>query len=265
MSWSSGPNQGGYEASGSTSATEAEITQRNFQVSLEHQRAKVLKWFLLTSECVLDLIQMFFTIEQYVPFTKLGGEKVLEAFDRERVPGKYVFSARPDAATRVDVSQKKTEANNRYKVMRRDELVNPQRLIADVFEASDVDPTEGFAQPQPPAPPVPKQPTFSFKGEDLVNPMVVAIIQELMHLDSTKIQAARLMMADCGVPVAPATMVPDSLEVEQQAPPGAPSPNGKNPGHPGLQPEPTPVNQRYEKSENPNIDQGMDGEGTGQV
>jgi hypothetical protein len=266
MSWSSGPNQGGYEASGSTSATEAEITQRNFQVSLEHQRAKVLAWFLGTAECVLDLVQMFFTIEQFVPFTKIGGEKVLESWDRDKVPGKYVFSARPDAATRLDVSQKRAESMNRYKVMRRDELVNPQRLIADVFESSDVDPTEGFAQPNPPPEPAPKQPSFSFDDESLINPLAVAIIQRLMKITPKEIEAARILQADCGIPVAPKTIVPDAQQVEETPPAGGPpGPNGANPGHPGLQPEVTPVNQRYEKSENPDIDQGMTGEGSGQV
>jgi hypothetical protein len=260
--WSMGPNQGGYEASGATSATEAEITQRNYQVSLEHQRAKVLKWFLAGAEATLDIIQVFFTIEKYVPHVKTGGETVLEAFDRERVPGKYTFSARPDAATRVDMGQKKAEALNRYKLMRRDELVNPQRLIADIFEASDVDPTEGFAPPPQPTPPVPKQPSFSFKGEDLVNPMVVAIVQRLMNIEAKEIQAARLMMADSGVPVAPATTLPDTQQVEEAAAPGAPPINGKNPGHPGLPPEVTPINQRYSENGSTNLDQGMTGEGS---
>jgi hypothetical protein len=268
MSWSSGPNQGGYEAAGSTSATEAEITQRNFQVSLEHQRAKVLKWFLQTAECVLDLVQMFYTVEKFVPFTKLGGEKALEAWDRETVPGKFVFSARPDAATRIDVSQKRAEANNRYKVMRHDPLVNPQRLIADVFESSDVDPTEGFAPPAPPQEQKPKPASFSFKGDDLVNPMVVALIQKSTPITPQELQAARYLMADAGVPIAPATTLPDTTQVDTDASPSdAPPVNGETQPHGGMTGEVLGVGRRYEAGSGGQKDpeQGMIGENTGKV
>jgi hypothetical protein len=227
----------------------------------------VLAWFLGTAECVLDLVQMFFTIEQFVPFTKIGGEKVLESWDREKVPGKYVFSARPDAATRLDVSQKRAESMNRYKIMRRDELVNAQRLIADVFESHDVDPTEGFAQPNPPAEPAPKQPSFSFDDESLINPLAVAIIQRLMKITPKEIEAARILQADCGIPVAPKTIVPDAQQVEEPAPappPGAEGVSGADVPHPGKTPEVTPLNQRYAENGG-NVDQGMVGEGTGKV
>jgi hypothetical protein len=265
QAWSSGANQGGYEASGTTSATEAEITQKNFQVALEHQRAKVLAWFLEIAEGVLDLMQMFWTIEQYVPFVRIGGEKVLESWDKDRIPGKFVFSARPDAATRVDVGQKRADSLNRYKLVRQDPLANGQKLLADVFEAHDVDPTEAFAPPQPPAEPQPKVPSFSFRGEDLVNPMVVALIQKVTPITAKELQAARILMADAGIPVAPASMVPDTLEVEVEQP--QQPQGGGSPPHPGITSEVTPLNRRYQEGsgDGSSMEQGMVGEGTGRV
>jgi hypothetical protein len=266
--WSMGPNQGGYEASGATSATEAEITQRNFAVGLEHQRAKVLKWFLEGAEATLDLIQMFYSIEKFVPHTKPGGEKVLEAWDREKVPGKYVFSARPDAAARIDMAQKRASSLNFYKLTRQDNLINPQKTIADLFEAHDIDPAEGFAPPPPPQEEKPKVPSFSFRGEDLANPMVVALIQKTTPITPQELQAARLLMGDAGIPIAPATTLPDTTQVAGGPPAGGPPPvNGETAPHGGMTGEVLGIGRRYEAGSGGQKDdnQGMVGEGTGIV
>lgn len=265
--WAQGPNQGGFEASGTTSATEAEITQKNFSVGIEHQRAKTLKWFLECAEGTLDLIQMFFEDEQFVPFTKQGGEQVLVGWDKDRVPGKYVFEARPDAAVRLDVSQKKANILNLYKLIRQDPRVNPDYILGQLFEANDLDPSEAFAPPAKPEEPKPKPATFSFKGDDLANPMAVALIQKVTPIESQEIQAARLLMADCGIPVAPAAIVPDTTHVDAGPPAGDAQgpPNGQSAPHPGITSEVTPLNRRYEQNggEGSNPDQGMVGEGTG--
>jgi hypothetical protein len=265
--WSMGPNQGGYEASGATSATEAEITQRNYQVSLEHQRAKVLKWFLEGAEATLDLMQMFFQIENFVPHTKVGGEKVLEAWDRERIPGKYVFSARPDAATRVDISQKRAGSLNVYKLLRQDPLVNAQRLLADVFESHDIDPSEAFAPPPPPQEAKPKPITMSAKAEDFANPLIVALSQKAVPVTPQEIQAAKILMADCGIPVPPATIVPDTTQVDTGGPPqgGPPPTDGQSQEHGGMTGEVLGIGRRYEAGSGgqKDPDQGMIGEGTG--
>jgi hypothetical protein len=266
--WSMGPNQGGYEASGATSATEAEITQRNYAVGLEHQRAKVGAWFLEGAESSLDLMQMFFQIEQYVPFGKIGSEKSLEAWDRDRIPGKFTFSMRPDGATRVDMAQKRAGALNFYKLTRQDPLINPQKTVADLFEAHDIDPSEGFAPPPPPQEEKPKPPTFSFKGEDLVNPVVIALIQKTTPITPQELQAARLLMGDAGIPIAPATTLPDTTQVDGAPPAGGGQPvSGESAPHGGMTGEVLGIGRRYEAGSGGQKDdqQGMVGEGTGLV
>lgn len=249
--WSSGPAQQGYDAPGDTSATEAKIIQGNYTVGLDHQRAKTLGWFLECTEATADQMQLFQEIEKFAPFTTPEGTQELLAWDRTKVPGKYVYQARPDAAVRVDVGQKRNEVINKYKLLRQDPLVNPQGLLREVFDAFDSDPQALTAPPKEPDKPMPKPATFSFKGDDLANPMAVALIQKVTPISPQEVKAARILMADCGIPVAPATTLPDETQIAPDQGGGPPNsgtaPDGESQPHGGLPPTVNPVDQRYER------------------
>jgi hypothetical protein len=255
QTWSSGPNQQGTDTVGSTTAAEAGIIQQNYSVNLKHQRAKVLEWILGGAEVTLDLMQMFQEIPKYVPFGAPGQEQSLALWTSKQVPGKYLFSARPDGAVDIDASQKRADSLNRYKLLRRDERCNPDELLLDVIESHGMS-HKVLLPPAQPEAPKPKPPTFSLNGDDLANPLAVALIMEAIpSITPDKIKAAKLVMSDCGIPVAPKFPMPP--EAPDFAPelgpsPGPPLPNGQSHPHLGNPEQIQPTDQRFERNSESN-------------
>lgn len=262
--WSSGPNQNGYDAQGDQSATEAKIVQGAFSVQQRYEQAKVLRFFLEVAEAVGNLMQLTQTKQEYV--NVLGPDRTAQMlpWTSANIPGDYIFEAKPDAALAIDVAQERQEKLGAYKLLRRDPLVKPQPIIADVLEAFGYDPTELIAPPQGP-PPDKGNFRFSFKGEDTTNPIVLAIILKGdPSINPQDIAAAKQLLMDVGFPpiaALPAKAV-SGTPAPPPAPPGPPPVGGPpalgpgapgaappaNPGHPGPAASVEPLNQRYEKS-----------------
>ena len=262
QAWAMGQNQQGFATPGDTSATEAEIMAGASDIRLEYERAKVLRFFLEFAEGIGSLMQLFQDEAKWVEVTGPDGFQALQAWDRRAIRGDFMFKARPDAAIRIDVGQKRTESLNLYKLLRRDPLINPQFLVMELLELHGYDPTKVMAPPEQPQP-KPANIRFSFSGEDMANPMVVALVQKNSPtpLEPEDIAAAKKMMGDAGIPELPPTVPPMPKPGENGQPPSmdqlsagaddAPRPeprDGQPPelAHPGPAAEVTPLNQRYE-------------------
>ncbi len=269
--WSSGPNQNAYEAQGDQSATEAKIVQGAFSVQQRYEQAKVLRFFLEVAESIGNLMQMFQTKQEYVAV--LGPDRTAKMlpWTSANIAGDYIFEAKPDAALAVDISQERQEKLGAYKLLRRDPLIRPEPIVADVLEAFGYDPSETLGPPPQP-PPDKGNFRFSFKGEDTVNPIVLAIILKGdPSISPQDIAAAQKLLQDVGfppvaalpakavsgTPSAPAPPAPPMggpPGMPPQVPPGtaaAPSPGGPPTNqavpHPGPVAQVTPLNQRYER------------------
>lgn len=249
--WSMGPNQQGFSTPGDTSATEVNVMQGAANVRLDYERARVLRFFLEVAEGVGALMQLFQDEEKWITFTDDAKRQGFLAWDRTKIRGDFLFEASPDAAVRVDVGQKRVESLNLYKLLRRDPLINPQSLVAEVLELHGLDPASTFAPPPQPQP-QPANIRFAFKGEDLANPLTVALIQKSpTPITPAELEAAKALMGDAGIPTLPPQIMntpepgqdgqpPSPEQIEQAAGP-------ENPGHPGPAPVVEPLNQRYEK------------------
>lgn len=249
QAWSMGPNQQGQATPGDTSATEANIIQGSANVRTEYERARVLRFFLEIAEGVGALMQMFQDDQRFAEVIGQDGIKKLEPWDRQTIRGDYIFEAKPDAALRVDVGQKRVELLNLYKMVRRDPLINAQALITDLLQVHGLDPSAFIVPPkeEPPKPPVVR---YSFNSADLTNPIVVAIAQKTgTPITPEDIAAARALQADAGIPILPPQQMPlpkpevvlsdEALaEMEEQAQP---------PQHPGPPESVEPLNRRYER------------------
>jgi len=249
-SWSMSPNQQGLATPGDTSATEASIMQGSANVRVEYERARVLRFFLELAEGIGALMQMFQNDQKYAEVVGPQGVKSLEPWDRSTIRGDYIFEAKPDAALRIDVGQKRVEGLNLYKMIRRDPLVNAQALLTDLMQMHGLDPQAYLVPPkeEPPKPPVVR---YSFTSADFTNPLVVAISQKTSTpLTPADIKAAQAMMVDAGIPVLPPQQMPmpkpevvlgdDALAQIDEA--------GQPPQHPGPPESVTPINQRYERN-----------------
>lgn len=239
--WSMGPAQQSQPTPGDTTAAEIKAMDSSMSVRLDFERSWILRFFVEVAMGVADLMQMFCDKEDYVYVLGVNGEKSLQAWNKDTVAGEYIFEAKPDSQLRLDVNQKRNEALNLYKLLRKDPLINPTGLVQELLELHGLDPAKSLAPPAPPQPEKPKV-SYSFKGEDMVNPMVVAIMQKSdTPITAQDIQAAQQLLASVAAPVAP----PMGQPLPQGTPEG---PTGASPEHPGVPEVVQPLDRRFERS-----------------
>lgn len=245
--WASGDNQNGHASEGDISATEANIVQTNSNLRGEYERSKVLRFFQENAEGVFALMQLFQTDEEYAEIIGADGVKQLSAWDRNSIPGDYIFEIAPDASQRLDVNDRLNRLMKMYTLARQDQMLNPQPLLREIVALQGLDVEASIQQPAP----QPDKPSvgFSFKGEDLGGPnapMVIAILQKSgINITADDIAAAKRLYVDAaGETVAP---------VPGAAPPGAPgappAAPALHPEHGGTPPVQEPITKRFENGE----------------
>lgn len=248
--WSMGGPQTGVVSGGdaSTTATEVKTATSSLNERLDYERSWVLRFVLEIAEGIGSLMQLFADQEDYVEIIGPDGFAALQAWNRDTIAGEYIFEAKPDSQLRIDVQQRRTEALNMYKLLRRDPQINPQGLLIQLLELHGLDPAKSLAKPEPPKPPEPKI-SYAFKGEDMLNPIAVAKMQQVgPPLDPAMIQKAAELI-NAAVQAAAQPITPPAAPPASGAPPAAP---GQKPPHPGPAPVVEPINQRYNQGmENP--------------
>lgn len=266
--WQMGPAQAGSDGAGTPSATESQIIQTNFSNGIDKQRTWIANFIVECAEAIGSMMQMFQEIPKFVAISGPSGE-VMTKWDRNTIPGPFVYSVKLDTMQRPDMGQKKAEALNQYKMLRRDNLIDPKYVISEVLMAHDLDTSKAFAKAQPPPPPEPQVKT-SLDGADIVNPIALAMMQKTANISPEDIKAALEMMKLAGVPVAPQDLIP-TPPATHGVPPGTGSDvaqaaqmleegqGGEQIGvqggeHLGLPPSVTPIGQRYEKNPDAQVD-----------
>lgn len=241
--WSMGDSQQSVATPGDTTAAEVNAMQSSLNTRLDFERSWVLRFFMQVAEGVAQLMQMFCDNEDYVWIVGQDGVEALKPWNKDMIAGEYIFEAKPDSQLRLDVTQERNQALNLYKLLRKDPLINPTGLVQQLLEVHGLDPAKGMAQQEPPKP-EPAKVSYSFKGEDMVNPMVVAIMQKSpTPLTAQDIQAAQQLLASVITPPQPQGGMP--LPGGEPPPTG---PTGANPEHPGT-PEVVPeLDRRFVKS-----------------
>lgn len=174
-----GPNQSGQYATGERSASEAQIVQQSFQTEIGFQRAKVASYFVGVMEVLAGLWCLYGVVEPTGIGAAIGpdGAKRLESWDRQRINQKFVFDVRADSTVRLDAQQLLGQLTSTLNVTAQSGFINPKPLIKRILELNGIDPAEVLVDPTPKGPEPPKI-SYSFKGEDLANPLVLAIINQ---------------------------------------------------------------------------------------
>jgi len=246
--WSMGANQMGIEAPGDQSATEAKIVQSSGNVRIEYERSKYLSFYVECAQGVFALMQLFSDYTDYVEVIGDNGVRTLQQWNKDKIPGDWIFEVKPDAAVRVDINQRKQEILNVYKLLRRDPLINPSAVIMELCEVYGLDPARWIAPPKEEKPPAPNI-RYSFKGDDTLNPFVIALIQKSPNpVTAQDIAQAKALLTDALsmmpqiAEAVPGAVKDPTAEARQKA-------DAKNQPHPGPAATVQPLNRRYETSE----------------
>lgn len=217
--WRVGPTPAGQVEPEARTATEVNEARGAADVVLDAERTAVLRWFTRGAAKFASLLQQFKDDQGFVEIVGPEGDKALQAWDRRHIQGEFVFTAKPDSALRIDADVERRQALSLYNLMGRDPNVNRTELLKTICLRFNMDPSKIVVPTPPPAPhPEPPKVSLSFKGEDLGNPMVLAILQQLGITLPTPQELA-------GIPGQP-----------QQ--PGAPPAGGPPPPQLGMAPHP---------------------------
>jgi hypothetical protein len=189
--WQVSANQIGAFSQGEKSASEANIVQQNFQTRIGYERARVGTFFTGIAEVMAGLIAL------YDNFQALDEQAMarLGEWDPKAIAGEFVYYIRPDSTVLLDANQRIEKLMTLLNLVGKSGFINPKPLIEEIVALHDVDPATIMIDPQAPKEEGPKM-SYSFKGEDLINPMAVAIlIENGMAPTADSLEAAMKMIA----------------------------------------------------------------------
>lgn len=191
--WMMGSAQIGARSASGTTAAEINTIQANINVRLDYERDKVLRFFCQGVEVLGQLLQLFHTNSEQIQVPGPDGQPQFVEWNNLAIAGDFVYEVEPDSSLRVDVVQDRADAVKLYQMTANDPNVNRVPLLEWVFRRHNLDPGKILVQQLPEAKPEPPKINFSFKGEDLFNPIVLSILNQLgVQLDPNLVQATLL-------------------------------------------------------------------------
>jgi hypothetical protein len=197
LAWSMGKHAAGMTEDGEPiTATEVQAAQTATDTRLAYEQTRFLKWWCKLAEKFGANLQQFKDEPGYAEILGEDGAKALQAWNRTggdgiaSIKGEFVFSARPDAALRLDVNADRQQKTQLYTQLGNDPNVNRVELLKPVLTAYGLDPAKIVVEQLPEKGPEPPRISWSFKGEDLspvdpktgqpnaAFPLVLAIAQQ---------------------------------------------------------------------------------------
>jgi len=232
--WQIGPNQQGTTAL-NTTATESNNVQANFATRIGQERARVASFFLSVCEVLAGWMCL------YSEFPSLSDEErqaMEQAWDQKTILHDIALKIRPDSAIVLDSQQRVQRLIQFLNFAGKSGVIDPAPVIAEIAELSGLDPSAVMKKPEPPAPEPPNI-SYRFSGkDDLINPMVVALLVNQQKAPTPEdIQTAhKILQAASTLPPPEPPPPPPGME----GPPAPGGPEGEGPPGGGLPGGPPP-------------------------
>lgn len=161
-------NTAGADTGGDTTATEAQIVNRNSEARFNQEQARVLAFYMAVVRALDCLVLRYGSLNFVTPLIGPRKAQIWAQF-KNALAGGYRYEVNVDSGRYMDAEAQRRQLLQFYQMTRQDPLINPKPLIERVLTAWGIDPAEGIA------PPAPKEPTpppvgISFKGDDF-NPL----------------------------------------------------------------------------------------------
>jgi hypothetical protein len=202
-------------------AAEANNAQANMTTRVSFERAQVAQLVANVGQIVAGLLCLYGDWDEEET-AALGDMSLLH------LPGYYTYNIRTDATVLLDSNQRYQRLEQWWNMTAKSGMVDQEGPLQEMASLIDVD--EESVKNPPPKPPEPPKVTYSFKGEDLDNPVAVAIMIASGTLPNAQaIEAAK--QAILSSKQLPAPPPPPGM------PPGGPG-GPAGPGGPGAPPPP---------------------------
>jgi hypothetical protein len=227
--WQIGPNQLGTQDQGRKTAGEASITQQNFATRIGQERGRVAAFFLSICEVLAGLMCLN---SNFPILTDEEKQRMMQAWDQKKILHDLVLKIRPDSTIVLDVNARIERIAKFLNLTAKSGYVNVEPLIAEMAELSGLDPAAVMIKPEPKKPEEPNI-SYRFTGkDDMLNPMVIAILQKAGFAPSVEeIQQAKQLLDAATAAAGPGAP-------PQSGAPGAPPPAPGGPPGQGGQPHP---------------------------
>lgn len=173
--WQTSPNQSGNFNQGERSASEAQIVQQNFNTRIGYERARVSAFVCGVAEVMAGLLVLFGDFA--APNIGQDGMQRLQQWDMKAIPQQFVYSIRTDSTVLLDSQQRLSKLMQFMNMTAKSGFIDIEPIMREIASLSGLDPDQIVKRPNPPAPEPPKV-SLAFSGEDLVNPMVIAILMK---------------------------------------------------------------------------------------
>lgn len=231
--WSMSPNQMGNYNSGERSATEAQNVAGAYASVIGFQRDKIVSMFLGLIDTLMGLLQLNLDQFEAIPIVGENGAKRLEQWDRSKIAGKFVATARQDASVLQDASARTNQIMKFLNIAGKSGRINIDPILSELAALSGLDPAGVLL---PPAQPKQEDPNMSFRVSglaDLLNPLTLAfLIKSGQAPGPQDVAAAKKLLMDSQTPPVEQPMLPPGMPgagpqigPPQRALPPAPEPD----------------------------------------
>jgi len=202
------------------SATEVSAMGAATSKRSDYEKERVNRFVVAIAETLYSLMQRYDVAEDYVEIVGEDGAETLVAVKPLDLKGQHEFDFVSDSSDRLDAQTRQVNIIKMYNLMANSPSINRRELERQVWIEFGQDPKKMMA---PPAEPAPEQPNISYRfgGEDMLNPIAVALLLKANAITPKEIADATLLIQDAirKTQTTDASIVPDPSAL-QDVPPG---------------------------------------------
>lgn len=172
------PSQAGMETDTIRSATETAAVKSGAQARSEKELGRVVDFYLDAARMIDQLLMRYADSDEYVHIAGQDGAQKMMVWNKSLISGKYLYDIAPDSQMRVDTAQDFKMTLELYNQTAKDPMSNRSYLLRRLYRMRGLDPSKSVLTPEQMPKPEPEKPkiSFAFSGEDLANPLVVALL-----------------------------------------------------------------------------------------
>jgi hypothetical protein len=239
-----GGNQAGTPESTVRSATETATVAAAVSARNGKEQARVIDWYVGLARKLDALLMRYATNDDYIAIAGDDGARTLAVWNARKISGRYLYDIKPDSQLFVDAARDRQQQLTLYNLAGKDPLVNRAELLKPVLRSFGHDPAKTINPPPPPQPPPPDKPniSFTFKGDDFLNPELKPILLGLLQMATAPNAPPPMIQPPHGGPMTPASPVNQHAAGHSGGVPNAPGatarlerihPAQAESGHPG--------------------------------
>jgi hypothetical protein len=199
--WSLSNNQLAMPNATERSATEVNAVSSAGAVRLDYEKARVNRFVAGIAEVLWSLMCRYSTGPDYVEIVGPEGAEALVAFEASAYTGSFAFEFVPDSGDRLDARTRQDQILALYNLAANSPSLNRAELERELVVAHGLDPARFIKEPPPKEPEAPNI-SFRFGGEDMINPIAVAVMLRTNQVTPEEIKAAAMLIQDAMVKAA---------------------------------------------------------------